>query len=119
MADIFLTVAKQSFKPEVMKRKIIAPILLSLGLMAAWVSAQSPQPAEGTVKQAVRKVPGIQFREVAKQVAPNVYEIDPARLYGKRLDIGEPMAIEWAICIGKYNTTTETCEGVYIHFGKD
>jgi hypothetical protein len=55
--------------------------------------------------------PAVSFKEVGKEVVPGIFQIDPARLHGRRLILTNS-GTALVVCIGVYSEGT--CYGIYI-----
>jgi hypothetical protein len=108
-----------------MNIRSLAP-LASLAMAAALVS---PPGIASSAEQTLRAAPApvlldggvaarsgaVSLREVGKQVARGVFEVDPKRLAGRRLVVTRDDAVDLVIkiCIGEWSASG-ACNGFYI-----
>lgn len=65
----------------------------------------------GTVTE---RSPVVDLKTAGKEVAPGVFEVDPASIRGKRLGLPRGGQALRAICIGKWKAGE--CKGIYIEW---
>jgi hypothetical protein len=92
----------------------VAAALTLSSAASAGILERAPALDPGTV---TARSPGVTPRQIGKEVAPNVFQIDPARLAGRRLILSpSPTRQDYWVCYGTYNTQTGECKGVFINY---
>ena len=102
--------------------KFRVALLLVAAVALVYTSGASAQterrPSEATIQvEAVsERSPAVDLKTVGREVAPGVIEVDPGSVRGKRIKLAGGDEGAKHVCIGKYDTKTGTCRGLYIEW---
>lgn len=81
--------------------------------------AVAAEPRRIPVGEVDPRSPSVALSKVGVQVAPDIVQVDPQALVGKRLTIDQASRIDTGtitICIGRYNEKDRKCSGILIVF---
>jgi hypothetical protein len=97
--------------------RCIALSLLSAILLVNAAGAATSRSSTIPVGNASSKSPAVSVKEVGREVAPGVFQINPSSIRNRRLILptAEP-AGRFILCIGRWSSGS--CNGVYINIGR-
>jgi len=93
---------------------IAKPLLLASAMIipTAAIAADQPLVKPGVTVLTTRPVRSIPLSEIAKEVAPDYFELDPARAQGQHIILPPMAGRKWELCIGKHDKDGG-CSGIY------
>ena len=111
------------------RTRILTGILLSivtLGVAGELLAQESTTATRMTVQKAQvitvaevgLKSPAVSVTSVGKEVAPGIYQVDPASIKGKRLIMpttgSAATLVKVGVCIGVWSKKKQRCIGIWI-----
>ncbi len=111
------------------RRCILTAALLSIVSLGAAGELLAQGPARATqmtvqeaqvisVAEVGLRSPAVSVTEVGKEVMPGIYQVDPAKIKGKRLIMpatgSAATLVKLGVCIGIWNKKKQRCIGIWI-----